>query len=159
MSYVPGMQSLSPAAAYRSAARRGVSLLDTMLALAIVAVFAVVTVPKFNDARVSGCVASAAERLAADLNLARERARAAGTAVTVTFDFVAETYTATGSAPVDLAAAPYGVELTDLAAGGLTFDGYGDPDGLAATWRVGLACGASTASVAVDPVTGIARVE
>ena len=146
---------------------RGFSLLELTLVVAILAVVTAVAVPRFSAAHHRSRIDAAADRLVAELTLARETAIARGAAVEVIFDAARDRWSAPQLAPLttgapghlvtDLHEAAEGVRLNTPALDGataLTFDAYGRPS---TGGTLTLTAGAATRSVRVDPVTGRAR--
>lgn len=122
-------------------ARRGFNLLELMLTASIIGVAAAIAAPRFSTAITRHRVESAAQRVAADLGLARSTARTVSMTRGLAFDATNDLYTLPQiSDPDDATASKYTVVLsepplnTDLMAawfGGdamLTFDLYGVPD-------------------------------
>ncbi len=118
--------------------RRAFSLIELVIVLLVMSIFAAVSAPAFIDSLLFGRVESAARRLKADLELVRQTARLKSASQTLTF--AGTTYTTSTAIKnldrpqqinsVNLAATPY--ELTAVLAdfGGqqtVTFDGYGTP--------------------------------
>jgi type II secretion system protein H len=120
--------------------KRGVSLVELILVIALVAIVSAVAAPRYAASASNYRSASAAKRLAADLEMARQMARFNGTTVTVTFSASAHQYDMTGvrsltansnTYTVYLLREPYRTSFTTLDLGGdttLVFDRYGVPD-------------------------------
>jgi len=118
----------------------GFSLLEVALVLAILAIAAVMAVPRYARALTRYRVESAARRLAADLEYARTLAHDSSGTQTVTFNTAADTYTLTDlddpdrpglPYTVNLAGGPYRADLVSADFAGtvtITFDAYGTPD-------------------------------
>jgi len=120
---------------YKLRSRRGFSLVELLLVLVIVSVVAAIAMPRFAQATSRQKLEAAANRVAADLNKAHARARAASETVTLTFSTTSDSYTFSaigGSAStVTLASAPYGVDISAASFGSnnnvASFNGYGVP--------------------------------
>ena len=148
--------------------RRGFTLLEVMLVMAIAAVIAAIAVPRYGVALARYRADAAARRVAADLAFAQSTARATSQSVTMTFDAAAETYTIVGLSDPDHLAAGYVVDLTQRpytavvssvnfgGGAGVTFNGYGVP---ATGGDVVVASGKWTRTVHVDGTTGKATVQ
>lgn len=118
----------------------GFTLIELVLVVAILAVVSAVAVPRVGNANTRYRADAAARRIAADLELARTRARIKSTSQTVTFDVAGNRYTLDGmpdpdhvknTYAVSLTPDPYGVTLTSATLGGdskIIFDRYGQPD-------------------------------
>ena len=118
----------------------GFSLLELVLAIAVLGVVAAIAVPRYAAATDRYRARSAAGRVAADLDLARRTARATGTSCAVTFTVASSAYALAGIADFDgrggdyhvsLAAPPYSARILSADFGGattVTFNGYGIPD-------------------------------
>jgi prepilin-type N-terminal cleavage/methylation domain-containing protein len=119
---------------------RGFSLIELVMVVCILAIMSAVAVPRFARSRVRYRVDAAALRVAADLNLARQRAGQISASQTVSFDVAAGTYSLSGLADMDhptttytvrLGDPPYEVQMTSADFGGdaqLILDGWGVPD-------------------------------
>lgn len=118
--------------------RRAFSLVELVIVLLVMSIFAAASAPAFIDSLLFGRVESAARRLKADLELVRQTARLKSTSQTLTFaGSIYTTSTAIKNLDrpqqtnsVNLATSPF--ELTAVTAnfGGLqtvSFDGYGTP--------------------------------
>jgi type II secretory pathway pseudopilin PulG len=117
-----------------------VSLLELMLVLAIVAVFAALAVPRYGRATARYRLDLAARRVAADLRLAQTHAKVTSSSRTVRFFAAIAQYElqnvpapdgASGSYTVLLSAEPYRVDLLTADFSGatqITFSGWGLPD-------------------------------
>lgn len=148
--------------------RRGFSLIEIMTVVVILAIIGAIAVPRYGRAATRYRVEAAAERLRADLELARESAKRQSRSVAVTFASGANSgYVITGVRDLDgraantyrveLWRAPYEVRIesvSGLASGNLVFDGFGVSDSAPV---VTLAAGAWTRSVAVESGTGVVR--
>ncbi len=149
--------------------RLALTLIEMLVVLVIMAVLAAVAVPRFGSADARHRVDVAARRVVADLELARQRARAASGYRSVVFDPAGALYRLPGvphpdrpgssdDYTVELGRAPYGASIIAVDFGGdatIVFDGFGTPDsGGGVTIRVG----GYTRTVTVDPQTGNATV-
>jgi type II secretory pathway pseudopilin PulG len=117
-----------------------VSLLELMLVLAIVAVFAALAVPRYGRATARYRLDLAARRVAVDLRLAQTHAKVTSSSRTVRFSAATEQYElqnvpapdgASGSYTVFLSAEPYRADLLSADfndAPQITFSGWGLPD-------------------------------
>jgi type IV fimbrial biogenesis protein FimT len=122
------------------AARRGFSLAELMVVLAVIAITAAIGMPRYASAIGRHRADMAARRVMADLEYARATARAVGASRTVTFDVVAVSYTMASVASLDrrssstvvvLGAEPYKATISSASFGGaakVTFDGFGRPN-------------------------------
>lgn len=120
--------------------RRGYSLIELLMVMTIVGVVAAIAAPRYGNAASRYAAESAAHRIAADLEQARELAKGASTSYVVSFKTGAGAYEF-GPAGTDASSPffqvvrvdrePYGVtiESADFASTKvLTFNGYGVPD-------------------------------
>ena len=153
----------------RHSHRRGLTLIDLTVVVVITAVAAALAVPRYAGAVADFRAAQAAQRVAADLALARWTARSTSTpaGVTVAFDVAANAYTIPGvpgptgpasAYTVSLAADPYAARVASASFGGaasVTFDRYGQP---AAGGTVVVAVGAVQRTVTLDATSGLASV-
>ncbi len=153
----------------RTPGRLAFSLIEMLLVLVIMAVMAAVAIPRFGSAEARHRVEVAARRVAADLDLARQRARAAGADRSVIFHPAANRYHLPGvphpdrpGSPddytVELGQAPYGAAISAVDFGGdaaIVFDGFGTPD---SGGSVTICVGRYSKTVTVDPETGHADV-
>jgi prepilin-type N-terminal cleavage/methylation domain-containing protein len=114
------------------------SLIELVIVLLIISVFAAISVPTYFDSLLFHRVESAARRVKSDLELVRETARLTSRAQTLTVTGM--TYTATSAIAsldrpgqaylVDLSQSPYELEVLAANFGGFTevsFNGYGTP--------------------------------
>jgi type IV fimbrial biogenesis protein FimU len=142
-------------------ARRAFSMIELVIVILIMSIFGAVAAPKFFNTLLFHRVESAARRVKADIDYARQRARLTSTAQTVTF--TGSSYTLSGIKSLDLNSSTYTVNLTrtpyvlDSATanfGGtqvLSFDGYGSPS---SSGTVILTAHAHQCTVSVDGATG-----
>lgn len=120
--------------------RVGFSLLELMLVLVIVGTLAGVAAPRYANSISRYRADMAAQRVAADLHLARRHALISGADETVTFTTASEQYQIVGLQSMDrstedyivkLSASPYSAEIVSASFGGdgtVVFDAYGVPD-------------------------------
>lgn len=146
----------------------GYTLLEVVLALAIVAVIAAIASPRFA-ASVTGYRADlAARRIVADLALAQSSAKAASSARTVVFLVSTHKYQllqvspldgGAGSYTVDLTDRPYEAKLVSASLGGdaqIIFNGWGIPD---SGGNVVLTVGSRQKTITINAETGKATVQ
>ncbi len=148
--------------------RRAFSLLELVLVSVIVATCTAVAVPRYANSLNRYHAERAAQRVVADLALARDKARVAGANRTVTFDVASEQYqlggisdlnNRPGGYSVDLTVEPYHAELLSADFGGnatVVFDGYGVPD---SAGQVVIKSGSYQKTVALDADSGKASVQ
>jgi len=110
------------------------SLIELVIVLLIMAVLAGIAAPRFASAAANNRARAAADRIAADLELAREQARATSATCSVTFNVSNESYKiiSTNEAfDVDLSRSPYesGIDSVDFAGrSAVSFNAFGVPD-------------------------------
>jgi prepilin-type N-terminal cleavage/methylation domain-containing protein len=142
--------------------RRAFTMIELVVVILIMSIFGAVAAPAFFDSLLFHRVESAARRVKADIDHARQRARLTSAAQTIAF--ASATYTLAGVKGLDHAYVTYSVNLRqspyslDSAAanfGGtqtLSFDGYGTPT---SGGTVVLTAKAHQCTVTVDGTTGI----
>ena len=152
----------------RTSSRRGFSLLELVLVLAIIATMAAIAAPRYAASATRYRADLTARRIVADLELAQSSAKAAGTSRTVEFYVSTNDYQLSGLASLDGPAGSYTVQLSErpyeatLASadfGGdtqVTFDGWGLPD---TGGTVILNAGSEQRTVVVDAETGKAAIQ
>ena len=149
-------------------ARRGFSLVELLIVLAIMAVVAGLAAPRYANSLALYRANAAAQRVATDLAFAKDQARNIGSPVTVTFVVAASTYSlagverlthGSGDYSVDLTAEPYGATLVSASFGSgaeAVFNIYGMP---AAGGQVVVRAGGVTRTVTLEAVTGKVTVQ
>lgn len=146
--------------------RRGFTLVELVLVLALAAVLAALAAPRFATAQSRYRAGLAADRVAREIEHARQRAVVTGAAQSVTFMEAKRAFTIDGMRGpdmkegdylVDLAAPPYSAEeMTSTFAGDvLRFNGYGVPE---AGGVVKVVAGGYECEVTVQGVTGVVSV-
>ena len=116
------------------------SLIELVLVLAIITVMSAMAVPRYTRAQQRYRADAAAQRLLADLAMARSRANTTSTSQAVIFTVATSQYQMPGvtdlknqssNYTVKLGDAPYQATLQSVDFGGgavqVTFDGYGNP--------------------------------
>lgn len=148
-------------------ARAGFSLLELVIVLGIVMALAVMAAPLYGNSLSRYRAEMAANRIAADLNLARRRARTSSASCSVVFNPATDTYSIPGMAGlrrssatyvVQVGDAPHRADLVSADFGGNTtvvFDAYGVPD---AGGTVVVKSGCFTRTVTLDAGSGRAEV-
>ncbi len=133
--------------------------MELALTTIIIASVAAIAMPRYGQALARFEAAAAARRVVAEVDRARQHARASSRQVILTFDTNADTLTNAGLPDpdrpgqpyrVELNAAPYRADLTGATFGGgvaLAFDGYGVPE---KTGSVTLTRGDITRTVLID---------
>lgn len=155
---------------YASCGRRcrGFTLAELTIVTLILAILAVVSVPKYAASADHYRTQAAANRIAADLLLARQHARATSSSQTVQFTEASDNYVLVGmndpnhssdEYSVDLLKTGYPAKLAIVDLGGgdsVTFDQFGKPD---AGGSVVVQSGDSERTVTLDSTTGIASAD
>lgn len=144
--------------------RPAFTLLELVIVISIIAISAAVAVPRFTSTVTRHRAEHAAQRLMADLSLARETAMHGSTSITVDFDTRSATYTihnvpdvnhpGTPDYTIRLSESPYFAKISSYDLGGdkqLVFDGFGVPDSAAA---ITLSIGNMSRAVIVSDVSG-----
>ena len=146
----------------------GFTLVELVVVAAIVAVTAAIAVPRYTSSLSRYRADMAARRVAADLGMARNRAKVQGTTQTVLFTVSNDSYTLPGLPALDrpsdpytvvISATPFLADLVSASFGGSTtasFNGYGAP---AAGGSVVVQAGAIQKTVLLDANTGEAKVQ
>jgi Tfp pilus assembly protein FimT len=149
----------------RFAPRRAFSMIELGIVVLIMSILAAVSAPAFLDSLLYHRVETAARRVKADLNYARQRARLTSTSQTVTF--TGGSYTLVGAKSmenpsnaytVNLQKSPYSLDTVTASfanAQTITFDGYGAP---ASGGTVLLGAKTHTATITVDANGAVAIV-
>jgi type II secretion system protein H len=146
----------------------GFSLIELVLVVAIMAIFAAIAVPRYGLATGRYQLELAARRVAADLRLAQSSAKAASASRTVVFTVASDSYQLSGVASPDGAAGDYTVSLSaepyraDLTAASFNsvsqviFSGWGLPN---SGGTVTLAVGSQQKTITVDGMTGLVSIQ
>jgi MSHA pilin protein MshC len=149
-----------------AAMRAGFTFAELLVVVLIMGIMTAVAVPKFFDSLVFYRIESAARRVKADLDLARQTARLKSSTQSITF--TGATYSASAAVAdldhpvesyvVELSAAPY--QITNVSAdfagaSTIAFDGYGTPS---AGGTVTLVAPNHRCDVTVDAETGLVSI-
>jgi type II secretion system protein H len=141
----------------------GFCLLEVLLVLAIIGIFAAVAAPRYGRASGRYRADLAARRIAADLRLAQSCAKAASSSRTVSFSTAAEQYQllnvpspdgVPGDYTVVLSAPPYNADLTSVnfnSSSQVIFSGWGLPNN---GGTIVLSAGSEQRTVVVDGASG-----
>ena len=151
----------------RHYADRAVSLLELVTVLTIIGVMAAIGAPRYASSLALYRTQAAAKRVAADVALARQRARNTSVGQTIVFDAAGSAYTLSGTKglngqaayAVALSAEPYAAKIVSAAfnsSASLGFDRYGQPT---SGGSVVVRSGGFTKTVVVDASTGLASVQ
>ena len=141
-------------------------MLEVIVTVAIVGLLAAVAAPRVSNGITTYRANAAAERIAADLELASSWARDHGASETVTFNTKRNAYSFSSISSsgrttpyvVELAESPYEAVITTVEpeTGSITFDGYGfSEDGL----KVVISVGQSVRTVLLDAATSRVEIE
>ena len=148
--------------------RPGLTLLDLVVALLIMAVLASIAMPRYASSIASYRADAAAKRIAADLALAQRQAKISSSPQPVDFFPSTNKYSLSGvkdldrpqsTYSVDLAAPPYRATLVSANFGGdgrVVFDIYGTPD---TGGQVVVAVGTWQKTIVVNRETGRAAIQ
>ena len=152
----------------RLAPRRGFHLIELVLVLALIATLTAIAAPRYSGAVIRYRASAAAQRIVADIALARSEARTKSAAQTVEFDVNNDSYLLFNVSSlddvnahylIDLTESPYHADLISADFGGtatLTIDGYGRPvSGGVIVVRVG----STDKTISVDSESGKATVQ
>lgn len=152
--------------------RHGFTIVEVVLVSVLIGIFASIAIPRYSGSISRRRIEAAAQRIAADLAMARRRALLTDAPQTVTFDIAADRYVHNGMKDldggaadyaVDLAAEPYAARLVyvDLTSSSesagdtaVVFDIYGKPD--SEGW-IGVTVGSESRWIELNGKTG--RVE
>jgi prepilin-type N-terminal cleavage/methylation domain-containing protein len=158
----PNRTSPTPPPRKRPARRRAFTLVELVVVILLMGIFAAVAAPTFFDSLMFHRVESAARRFKADLELAQQTARLTSRAQTITV--LGSTYSATASVTdfdrpgetytVDLSQPPYALSVVAANFDGstqITFDGYGRPS---SGGTIILEIGTLRCTLDIDPTTG-----
>lgn len=161
------MRIATPISTSPGPARRGLTLIDTVLTVLIIGIMAAAAAPRFLGLLSSRRVDAAAKRIQADLARTRQYAISTSAAQTMQFNPAGETYTVPGMTDIDrrnetysvaLNAYPYNSNLVSAAIGGdttLQFDRFGTPD---SGGTITVESGGSQQTVTIAPETGRATI-
>jgi prepilin-type N-terminal cleavage/methylation domain-containing protein len=146
-----------------SCRRRGFSLLEAVLVLAIVSILSAIAVPRYSRFSAHQRLDAVTRRILLDLTNTKRRAQLTSTSRRIDFAPVLERYTLVGLSDPDhpgqpctikLDAEPYAARLVSAQFGGdasLVFDGFGAPD---TGGTVVVSVGSLQQTITVDGPTG-----
>ncbi|MCP4379485.1 MAG: prepilin-type N-terminal cleavage/methylation domain-containing protein [bacterium] len=146
----------------------GFSLLELVVVVAIMAIFAAVVTPRYGQAIARYRTAAAARKVATDLTFARRRAKISSTSQAVNFNIANDAYQLPGVADmrtsatdysVALSSSPYQAKIVSADFDGnaaVTFDGYGVPD---SGGTVVVSVGSYSKTILLDADSGKAEVQ
>lgn len=147
---------------------RGFSLVELVIVLAIVAVFAAVAVPKYSQSLARYRADATARRVVADLDRGRAKAASSSQSWVVNIDLAKHELIIPGAGDLDtgtddyvarLAEAPYEAKIVSANFGGgvaVTFDGFGVPDN---GGSVVVKAGGEQRTITLDAQSGKASVQ
>ncbi len=142
---------------------KGFSLLELVIVIAIVGILSAMAIPRYANATNNYRVAAIARRMAADIAMTRNRARALSTSAAITFSVGTNSYQIPGMLGVGHTSSPYTVSLANGSYPGtlisatfggsatLTFNGYGIP---ASAGTIQITSGSAKATITVDADSG-----
>ncbi|MDP9175849.1 MAG: prepilin-type N-terminal cleavage/methylation domain-containing protein [Planctomycetota bacterium] len=148
--------------------RRGYSLIELLMVLAIMALFGAIAAPRFANSAALYRGQAAAQRIAADIALAQRLAKTTSAGQTINYSVAANSYALagvvglTGAASgynLNLASDPYQATLISVTIGGgtsITFDRYGQPS---AGGSIVVQSGNSQRTVTIDPTSGATTIQ
>ncbi len=143
------------------------SYIELVMVTVILAIVAVIAVPRYANAMALQRVEAAARRVANDLALAQRRAKFSSTAQEIDFGVLDDSYQIVGmqdpdhpgkTHAVSLSGEPYGATIVSADFAGTTsiaFDGYGVPDN---SGTIVIQAGNRQKTITVDGVTGRATI-
>jgi prepilin-type N-terminal cleavage/methylation domain-containing protein len=144
-------------------ARGGFTLVEVLVVLMLMTVFAAIAVPRYAASLNGYRLDAAIRRIIADIGLAQTRAKTSSASQTVRFDNTTASYELLGlSSPlaasnryiVQLAQEPYAAALGAVTFGGsanLTFDGFGAPE---SGGTIVVQVGSTSRTITVDAASG-----
>jgi prepilin-type N-terminal cleavage/methylation domain-containing protein len=141
--------------------RHAFTLIELVIVMLIMSIFAAVATPKFCDSLLYHRVETAARRVKADIDMTRQRARLTSSSQNIAFANSAYTVSgiqnldrASSTYTVNLLSSPYSLDSATATFGAshtLIFDGYGSP---ASGGTVVLTARAHSCTITVDGTTG-----
>lgn len=139
--------------------RRAFTLIELLVVTAIIATVSSIALVRYSNSLARYRLTIAAERIAADMELTRTRARTASASRAIAFDVASSSYRISAETmnpkssvqyAVDLTAEPYSIRIGSVSFSGsdtLTFDAYGNISG---NGGVRLAAGSTTCQVLIS---------